>query len=156
MTSRIYWARATTSNVADRLPSDHEAVETRRVEVASVGRTDRPRIELPADLDVAAGDVIECVLDGEQYHARVETTLDGEPMLQHAADNRRLAREGDGENRLVEWFADSDCAIGGSVHLDVVTAGYTYGLRTPGSRVVYTATDSPDDSLASIADDLGE
>jgi hypothetical protein len=142
--------------VADRLPSDHEAIETRRVPVSRVGRTDRPRIELPEDLGVAAGDVIECVLDGERFYARVETTIDGQPMVQHAADNRRIAREVDGENRFAEWFAESDCSLEGSVHLDVVTAGHTYGLRTPGSRVVYTATDTPDDSLASIAEDLGE
>jgi hypothetical protein len=142
--------------VADRLPSDHEAVETRRVGISRVGRTDRPRVELPEDIDVAAGDVIECVLDGEGFYARVETTIEGQPMVQHAADNRRLARETEGENRLVEWFADSDCSLEGSVHLDIVTAGHTYGLRTPGSRVVYTATDTPDDSLASIAEDLDE
>lgn len=142
--------------MAERLPSDHESVETHRVDVSRVGRTDRPRIELPADLAVAPGDVIECVLDGERSYARVETTIDGQPMVQHAADNRRLAREGNGENRLPEWFADSDCSLDGSIHLDVVTPGHTYGLRTPGSRVVYTATDSPDDSLASIAEELGE
>ena len=142
--------------MADRLPSDHEAVETHRVGISRVGRTDRPRVELPEDIDVAAGDVIECVLDGEGFYARVETTIEGQPMVQHAADNRRLARETEGENRLVEWFADSDCSLEGSVHLDIVTAGHTYGLRTPGSRVVYTATDTPDDSLASIAEDLDE
>jgi len=142
--------------VADRLPSDHEAVETRRVRIGRVGRTDRPRIELPADLDLAEGDVIECVLDGAGYYARVETTLEGTPMVQHAADNRRLARENEGENRLVEWFGASDCSLDGSVHLDIVTPGHTYGLRTPGQRVVYSATDAPSDSLASIAEDLDE
>jgi len=142
--------------VADRLPSDHDAVETRRVTIGRVGRTDRPRIELPSDLDLSAGDVIECVLDGTSYDAAVETTLDGTAMLQHVADNRRLARETDGENRLVEWFAASDCSLGGSVHLDIVTPGHTYGLRTPGQRVVYSATDAPDDSLASIAERLDE
>lgn len=142
--------------MADRLPSDHEAVETHRVPIESVGRTDRPRIELQAELDIEAGDVIECVLDGTIYHAPVETTIEGTPMIQHVADNTRLAREGDGENRLTEWFGNSDCRLGGSVHLDVVTPGHTYGLRTPGTRVVYSATDTPDDSLASIAEDLSE
>lgn len=142
--------------MADRLPSDHEAVETRRVTVGRVGRTDRPRIELPDGLDVSAGDVIECVLDGTGYYATIETTLDGSPMVQHVADNRRLARENGGQNRLVEWFAASDCSLDGSVHLDIVTPGHTYGLRTPGQRVVYSATDTPDDSLSSIAENLGE
>jgi hypothetical protein len=142
--------------VADRLPSDHDAGEAHRVPVDSVGRTDRPRIELPDALEIGDGDVIECVLDGASYHARVETTIERTPMIQHVADNTRLARESDGENRLVEWFEASDCTLGGSVHLDVVTPGHTYGLRTPGQRVVYTATDAPDDSLASIAENLDE
>lgn len=142
--------------MADRLPSDHDAVETHRVPIESVGRTDRPRIELPGELDIETGDVIECVLDGTSYHARVDSTIEGAPIVQHVTDNQRLAREGDGQNRLVEWFEASECTLGGSVHLDVVTAGYTYGLRTPGQRVVYTATDAPDDSLASIAENLEE
>lgn len=140
--------------MADRLPSDHEAIETHRVPLESVGRTDRPRVELPAGLDIEAGDVIECILDGAEYHAHIETTIEGTPMIQHVTDNARLAREGEGENRLLEWFADSDCHLDGSVHLDVVTPGHAYGVRTPGTRVVYTATDAPDDSLASIAEDL--
>lgn len=122
--------------------------------IEAVGRSDRPRIELPDEVALEADDVVEFVLDGTSYHARVETTIDGTPMIQHVADNARLAREGTGENRLLEWFDDSDCRLDGSVHLDVVTSGHTYGLRTPGQRVVYTATDGPDDSLASIAEDL--
>jgi len=140
--------------VADRLPSDHDAVTTHRVTVGRVGRTDRPRIELPDSVALEDGDVVECVLDGGEYHALVETTLDGTPMIQRVADNPRLAREGEGENRLVEWFRDADVSLDGSVHLDVVTAGYKYGIRTPGERVVYSATDAPDDSLADIARNL--
>ncbi|WP_226022083.1 DUF7112 family protein [Halomicrobium salinisoli] len=140
--------------MADRLPSDHEAVETHRVTVASVGRTDRPRVELPDDLDVNEGDVVRLVLDGEEYHARVDAALDGSLVVSHVADNARLAREGDGENRLAEWVDGSEVALGGSAHLDVVTTGYKYGLREPGTRVVYSATDAPDSSLADIASDL--
>jgi len=146
-------ARAT-SNVADRLPSDHDAVTTHRVTVSRVGRTDRPRIELPDSVDLDEGDVVECVLDGTEYHAIVETTTTGTRTIQRVADNTRLAHEGGGENRLVEWVRDADVSLDGSAHLDVVTAGYKYGLRTPGTRVVYSATDAPDDSLADIARDL--
>jgi len=140
--------------VADRLPSDHEAVETHRVPVESVGRTDRPKVELPDGIDVVEGDVVRLVLGGEEYHARVDAALDEELVVIHVADNARLAREGDGENRLAEWVDASAVTLGGSAHLDVVTAGYKYGLREPGKRVVYSATDAPDSSLADIARDL--
>ncbi|GCF14116.1 hypothetical protein Harman_20510 [Haloarcula mannanilytica] len=138
----------------DRVPSDHETIETHRVPVESVGRTDRPRVVLPTALDLTDGDTVRLALDGDQYHAVVETNLDSEPVISHVADNRRLARERDGTNRLAEWIADSDVSLGGSAHLDVVTDGTEYGLRTPGKRVVYAATDGPDSSLSDIARNL--
>lgn len=145
---------ATTSNVADRLPSDHEAVTTHRANVSQVGRTGRPQVELPEHVTLDADDVVRTVLDGEEYHGRVETTLDRTRVIRHVADNARLARETDGPNRLAEWFDDADVSIGGSVHFDVVTEGYKYGVRTPGTRIVYTATDAPESSLADIASDI--
>ncbi|MFB6224023.1 MAG: hypothetical protein ABEH86_10195 [Haloarcula sp.] len=138
----------------DRVSSDHDTVETHRVPVESIGRTDRPRIILPAELDFEDGDTVRLALDGDWYHGSVETTLDGEPVISHVADNRRLARERGGTNRLAEWVADSNVSLGGSAHLDVVTNGTEYGLRTPGKRVVYTATGGPDSSLSDIARDL--
>jgi hypothetical protein len=140
--------------VPDRVPSDHETVETHRVPVESVGRTDRPRVVLPADLEFEDGDTLRLALDGDRYHAVVETNLDGEPVLSHVADNRRLAREREGTNRLAKWVAEADVSLDGSAHLDVVTDGTEYGLRTPGNRVVYTATGGPDASLSDIARNL--
>lgn len=140
--------------MGERLPSDHEDVETHRVRLSRVGRTDRPQVELPEDLDLAADDVVRVALDGRTHHGRVDATLEGTPVLRRIADNRRLAREDAGENRLGEWVADADVTVGGTVHLDVITRGHEYGLRTPGDRVVYTATASPDDGLADIARDL--
>lgn len=140
--------------MADRVPSDHATVETHRVPVESVGRTDRPRVVLPDAVSLAEGDVVRFALDGDRYHAAVDTNLDGDCVVSHVADNARLARERDGENRLAEWLADADVALGGTAHLDVLTEGEEYGLRTPGKRVVYTATGGPDSSLADIANDL--
>ena len=140
--------------MSERVPSDHDAVDTHRVPVEAVGRTGRPRVVLPDEVGLDDGDVVTLALDGDDYESRVETTLDGDLTVTHVADNRRLARERDGANRLVEWVADSTVSVGGSVHLDVVTAGHQYGLRTPGTRVVYTATDAPDSSLSDIASDL--
>ncbi|WP_324759997.1 DUF7112 family protein [Haloarcula sp. GH36] len=138
----------------DRIPSDHDAVETHRVPVESIGRTDRPRVPLPDAVDLREDDVIALALDGDQYYARVETTFEGDLVLTRAGDNRRVAREGDGQNRLAEWIADTTVSYGGSAHLDVVTAGQEYGLRTPGTRTVYTVTGGPEDSLSDIASDL--
>ncbi|WP_324665546.1 DUF7112 family protein [Haloarcula sediminis] len=140
--------------MSERVPSDHDAVDTHRVPIEAVGRTGRPRVVLPDDLGLGDGDVVSLVLDGDSHEARVETSLDGDPTITHAADNRRLARERDGENRLAEWVADADVSVGGSAHLDVVTEAHQYGLRTPGRRVVYTATAAPDSSLSDIASDL--
>ncbi|PSP82533.1 hypothetical protein BRC96_09930 [Halobacteriales archaeon QS_6_64_34] len=140
--------------MSERVPSDHDAVDTHRVPVEAIGRTGRPRVVLPDEIDLQDGDIVTLALDGDGYEARVETSLDGDRTVTHVADNRRLARERDGENRLTEWVAGADVAVGGSAHLDVVTEGHQYGLRTPGKRVVYTATDAPDSSLSDIASDL--
>jgi hypothetical protein len=138
----------------ERVPSDHEAVDTHRVPIEAVGRTGRPRVIFPDDVGLNDGDAVVLALDGDDYDARVETTLDGDLAVTHVADNRRLARERDGENRLAEWVEDTNVTVGGSAHLDVVTDGHQYGLRTPGTRVVYTATEAPDSSLSDIASNL--
>jgi len=140
--------------MSERVPSDHDAVDTHRVSLEAVGRTGRPRVVLPDELALSDGDVVSLALDGDGYEARVDTSIEGDVVITHAADNRRLARERGGENRLAEWVEASDVSVGGSAHLDVVTDGHQYGLRTPGRRVVYTATDAPDSSLADIASDL--
>jgi len=140
--------------MSERVPSDHDAVTTHRVPLEAVGRTGRPRVILPADTDVNDGDVLVLALDGEEFHAPVSTSIDGDTVVTHAADNRRLAREREGENRLAGWVDEADVSLGGSIHLDVVTSGHQYGLRTPGTRVVYTARDPPSSSLSDIADGL--
>lgn len=140
--------------MSERVPSDHDAVSTHRVPLEAVGRTGRPRVVLPADLGVSGGDIVVVALDGDDHYAPVSSTIDGDSVITHAADNRRLARERGGENRLAEWVEAADVSLGGSVHLDVVTAGHQYGLRTPGRRVVYTASDPPSSSLSDIAEGL--
>ncbi|MFC6756951.1 MULTISPECIES: DUF7112 family protein [Haloarcula] len=140
--------------MSERVPSDHDAVDTHRVAIEAVGRTGRPRVVLPDAVGLEDGDVVTLALDGDDYEARVETSLDGDLVVTHVTDNRRLARERDGENRLAEWVADATVSVGGSAHFDVVTECHQYGLRTPGKRVVYTATEAPDSSLSDIASDL--
>jgi hypothetical protein len=141
--------------VTDRIPSDHDAVTSHRTHLETVGRTDRPRVPLPDGVDATVGDVVRLSLEGEAYHAQVHDSLYDEPDVRGAFANPRLARtEGEGEDHLRAW-ADT-VGLGGDDPLvfDVVTPGFKYGLRRPGERVVYAATDSPSSSLADIARDL--
>ncbi|AQL43082.1 hypothetical protein BV210_10315 [Halorientalis sp. IM1011] len=143
--------------MSDRLPSDHDAVETHRASLERVGRTDRPKVVVPDDASVPTDEVVRLVVDGRTCHTRIETSLQGDPEITGAYDTPTLARDpSEGENRLDEWVADANVTVGGSVLLDEVTEGFKYGLRAPGERTVYEATEKPDDGLSAIAEDLGE
>jgi hypothetical protein len=134
-----------------RVASDHEAVDTHRSSVERVGRTRRPRIPLPDAVE--AEGVVRLTVGGSRYHARVEQGLAGDRDLRGAYDNARLARTGDGENRLRAWIEAAE-ADGETVLIDVVTPGYHYGLRLPGDRTVYEPVDPPSSSLVDLARDL--
>lgn len=148
-----------------QVPSDHPTMTTIRATLARSGATARPRVDLPddetaggedVDEDFPADEIVRLVLDGTEYHARIERAFGGDGLqIRGAYDTPRLARNpGEGANRLVEWFESSDLEFGRSVLVDVVTAGFKYGLREPGTRAVYSATEAPDESLASIARQL--
>jgi hypothetical protein len=137
--------------VTDRLPSDHPSVETVRATLARRGRT-RSRLALPAN-DRFPLTTTRLVLDGDTRHARIESGEDG-VAINGAYDNARLARERAGEDRLEAWRRSSGIDYGRSVLVDVVEAGFLYGVREAGKRVVYDAVESPDEGLASIARDL--
>lgn len=142
-----------------RVPSDHGSIETFRATVESVGRTDRPKVVLPeeAGRDLDADEVVRLVVDDRTYHTRVDTDLEGGRELRGAFRSPTLARDPDaGEDHLPDWLDDTGIEAGSSVLVDVVTAGFQYGLREPGARAVYEVADQPDDGLASIARDLDE
>jgi hypothetical protein len=141
--------------VTDRVPSDHETIASHRSHVESIGRTNRPRLPLPDAVDAAAGDVLRLSLEGDTYHAQVQESLDGGLDVRGAFDNARLARADDeGENRFAEWAAEVGLSAGDAVLVDVVTPGFKLGVRRPGERVVYDATDAPSSSLSDIASDI--
>lgn len=144
----------------DRVPSDHDTVTTVRATLATTGSTRRRRLEIPADAagQFPADEVVRLVVDGSEYHARIETALTEETrVLSGAYDAPRFARSpGDAPDRLGPWLDDVDVAVGDSVLVDVIEAGFKYGVREPGERTVYKATESPDDSLASIAEQVEE
>ncbi|WP_251341443.1 DUF7112 family protein [Haloplanus halophilus] len=142
--------------MSDRVASDGDAVTTYRAELARSGGTRRPCLRLPEDVAPDAGDLIRLVLDGDEYHARIESDAKG-AVIRGAYDNRRLARtDGEGTNRLVEWVRGVDLEVGRSVDVDEVTPGYLYGVRVPGRRAVYSVTRRPDSSLSSIAEGLDD
>ena len=85
----------------------------------------------------------------------VETDSSGDAVLRGAFETPRLARTpGEGENYLRAWLGGLGLDFGRTVHLDVVTPDYKYGVRAPGERATYAATESPDRGLAAIARDL--
>jgi hypothetical protein len=140
--------------VTDRLPSDHDTVDSHRVTLERVGRTNRLRVPLPDDLAHQPGDILHLSFEGTVAHARVTERLDGRAVLDRAADNRRLARHGDGADRLHEWTQEAGLAVGDPIVVDVVTPDYAYGIRRPGERIIYAAPDPPSDSLTRLAEDL--
>lgn len=142
--------------MTERLPADHGAVASHRVHLERVGRTARCRVPVPEPIALEPGTVVRLSLEGNACHAAVTATLADVPAIDAARDNARLARVGDGPNRLAEWTASQDLSAGDPVICDVLTEGYAYGLRRPGERVVYAAPDPPDGSLSAIARDLGE
>lgn len=141
--------------MSERVPSDHDAVATRRVHLATVGRTNRLRVPLPDGLEVAVGEVVRLSLEGQTTHAQGTESLAGDADFRDAFDNQRLARtEGEGEDRLQPWFGTVGLSAGDPLLVDTVTPAFKYGLRRPGERVVYEAIDPPDTSLVDIAREL--
>lgn len=144
--------------MSNRLPSDSEAVDTARAELVRLGSARRQGIRLPeaASNELAAGDAIRLVFDGTEHHAIIAEDTRG-LLIRGAYDNTRLARStGEGENRLAEWLGELGRESGNSIEFDTVVDGEQYGLRAPGERAIYTVTQGPRSSLASIAEDLDE
>lgn len=135
----------------ESVPSD--AVESVRATVERAGRTDRPNVTIPESARdrIPAGEPVRLSLDGSVRHATVELAIDDSLEIRGAYDNARLAREGDGPNRLVEWVDDAGLDFGRTVHLDVIDEGFFYGLRAPGERAVYRVPERPDEGLAALA-----
>ena len=144
--------------MSTRLPSDSEAVDTARAELVRLGSARRQGIRLPDSVSgkLAAGDAIRLVFDDTEYHATIAEDTRG-LLIRGAYDNKRLAKTtGEGENRLADWLRELGRESGNSVAFDTVVDGEQYGLRPPGERAIYTVTQGPRDSLASIADQLDE
>lgn len=139
--------------MADRLPSDADAVSTTRARVDRYGGTRRPCVRIES-ANLSGGDLIRLVVDRSTYHAEVNADADGLHLL-GAFENRRLARTpGEGENRLREWLEHVRREPGDALEFDEVVTGELYGVRVPGDRTVYTVSTGPKSSLSEIARDL--
>jgi len=139
--------------VPERVPSDHDALPTHRVNVETVGRTGRLRVPLPEAVDTDRT-VVRLSLAGTDAHARVRIDLGGAPVVERAAPDAALARSGDGADLLADWLAEHGLTAGDAMVVDVLAPGYQYGLRPPGERVVYRVRDPPRDGLRDIAEGL--
>ncbi len=140
--------------MADAIPSDHPAVDSYCVDLTTVGSTRRPQVLLPDELTCEPDDFVRLALADRLTHAQVASTLSGDPTIQGAYANKRLARTAEGENLLAAWLDDVGLEPDRTLVLDVLTDGYAYGLRSPGERVVYDPVEKPDSSLSDIADSL--
>lgn len=129
-----------------------DGVETVRASIENAGALDRPKLVLPDG--TIPEDIVRIVANETTYHAPVDVGLGGELELRGLYDNTRIARSGDGENHLDAWVETKDLEAGRSVLVDVIVEDEQYGLRAPGERAIYQVTESPDDSLASIAEDV--
>lgn len=144
--------------MSQQISSDHPTVTTIRATLSRSGATDRPRIDIDSEDEAhfSPEEIVRLVLDGHEYRTRAERAFGTDDLqIRGAYDSPRQVRNpGEGTNRLDEWFDDSSLTFGRTVLIDVVTERFKYGLREPGERAVYEATEAPDDSLASIAKDL--
>jgi hypothetical protein len=146
--------------MADRISSDHSSLTTVRATLVRSGGLDRPKVEIPADDadHFPSDELVRVVADDTEYRARIESPLaaDGREV-RGLYETPRVARNpGEGENHLQTWLDGTDVEFGQSVLVDVIEAGFKYGLREPGERAFYEATESPDDSLTDIAEQLDE
>lgn len=142
--------------MTDRISSDHDAIDSYRVHLSTVGRTRRLQVVLPTELECSIDDVVSVSLEEEPRHAQVTAGLDGKPTLQGVYATRQLARTQSGEDELGDWLDDHGLSDEDPLSLDILRAGYAYGLRRPGERVVYSPPEPPDSSLQDIADSLDE
>lgn len=129
-----------------------DGVETVRATIVESGALDRPKISIP-DGTMSEG-IVRVDADRTTYYAPVAVDFDGEFELRGLYDNARMARERDSENRLRGWVGDQGLESGRTVLVDVVVEDEQYGLRAPGDSAVYRVVETPDDDLASIAEDV--
>jgi hypothetical protein len=133
----------------ERIPSDHPSVSTVRAKVERRGSTRRPKLRIPGEHRGAfpVGETVRLVVDGSEYHARIDDGGDA-MAIRGAYDNARIARRSvDGTDRLAEWIRAADIGFGRSVLVDVVVPEFRYGVREPGASAVDDASEPQAEGL---------
>lgn len=143
--------------MTDRVASDHASISTLDGTIVAHGPTSRPAIELPDETECSTGEVLRLVVDGTVRFTVPQSFAGDTVRLSGAFETPDDARSPSGAtNQLRAWLDQIDLNIGRTVHVDVIDEGFKYGVRAPGTRVVYDAPESPSDSLASIASQIEE
>lgn len=139
----------------DQVRHDSASVETVDGRLIRRGHSRRLVVELPNDVALTPGSVVRLVLDETEFKILPQTSLDGSGIeIRGAYDTADGARNpGSAPNRLEEWIESEELAAGRTVHLDIVTDEFRYGLRAPGEEAIYPAG-RPTSSLQDIAEDL--
>ena len=140
----------------DRIPADHDAIESYRVHLETVGGTNRLQLPIPRSVESQSGDTCYLSLSGRPTYALIDDALTGEPVIRGSYSNRRIARERDGENLFRTWLGDRNLSSGNPVVFDVLSNGFSYGVRVPGEQVIYEPPRDRNTSLADIAKSLEE
>lgn len=133
----------------------HDAVENVAGVVERVGGTRRRQV-VATGIDLPVDDIVRLDVEGSTYRAPVSQSSDGHLAFRGAYDSPTQAREGSGTNHLADFIAANDLEPGRTVHVDVVEAGFRYGVRAPGQSATYRETGAPRSSLADIARSLDE
>lgn len=141
--------------MGDRVRHDSASVETVDCRLSRRGRSGRMAIEVPDGIGMSPGSVVRLVLDETEYKVVPQASLDGTGLeIRGASDTAEGARNpGSSRNRFSDWIESQDLEAGRTVHLDIVTEGFRYGLRAPGETAIYPAG-GPTSSLQDIAEDL--
>ena len=141
--------------MADRVRSD--ALETLDATLVRHGPRGRLAVELPDSTTLSTDDVLRCTIAGTERFVRPTTVAGGAVRFTGAYEAPSIARSpGGDDDYLRAWLDQADLDAGRTVHVDVIEPGFKYGLRAPGETAVYDATESPDDDLASIAEQFSD
>lgn len=141
--------------MSDRVRHDGAAVETVDGRLVRRGGIDRMAVALPEDAFIADGSPVRLVLDETEYKTVPRKSLDGSRVEIRGAYNTADAAQdpGSARNYLVRWIEANGLDPGRTVHLDIVTEGFRYGLRAPGEEAIYPAG-TANTSLQDIAENL--
>lgn len=141
--------------MTDRVRHDSASVQTVDGHVIRRGRSGRMAVELPDEAALSSESVVRLLLDETEYKMVPHEPFRGSGLeIRGAYGTAESARNpGSAHNQLDEWIQSHGLEPGRTVHLDIITEGFRYGLRAPGEEAIYPAG-RPPTGLQDIAEDL--